>query len=50
MVLLMVKRSITLNEGDNRVQLSTDRLSNGLYVVELITPEKTYINRLTVSH
>ena len=47
---VMIKRPISLNPGDNRVQLSTDRLSNGLYLVELITPEKTFINRLTVAH
>lgn len=47
---VIIKRSISLNQGDNRVSMSTDRLSNGLYLVELITPEKTFINRLTVAH
>ena len=47
---VMIKRPVSLNQGDNRVQLSTDRLSNGMYLVELITPEKTFINRLTVAH
>jgi hypothetical protein len=47
---VMIKRPVSLNQGDNRMQLSTDRLSNGMYLVELITPEKTFINRLTVAH
>ena len=47
---LMVKKSIILNEGDNRVQLAVDGLSNGLYIVELVIPGKTFVNKLTVTH
>ena len=47
---VMMKKSITLAEMDNRVSVSTNGLSNGLYVVELITPEKTFVNKLTVAH
>jgi hypothetical protein len=47
---LMIKKSIVLNEGDNRIQLVVDGLSNGLYLVELVTPEKTFVNKLTVAH
>jgi len=47
---VMKKKSITLAEMDNRVSVSTNGLSNGLYVVELITPEKTFVNKLTVAH
>ena len=47
---VMIKKSITLTETDNRVSVSTNGLSNGLYVVELITPEKTFVNKLTVTH
>ena len=47
---VMMRKSITLAETDNRVSVSTNGLSNGLYVVELITPEKTFVNKLTVAH
>ncbi len=47
---VMFKRPMTLNTGDNRAQFSMNRLSNGLYIVELVTNEKTFINKLTVSH
>ena len=47
---VMIRRSISLTETDNRVSVSTNGLSNGLYVVELITPEKTFVNKLTVAH
>ena len=47
---LMIKKSIVLNEGDNRVQLAVDGLSNGLYIVELVIPGKTFVNKLTVTH
>jgi hypothetical protein len=46
----MIKRSISLTETDNRVSVSTNGLSNGLYVVELITPEKAFVNKLSVAH
>lgn len=46
----MIKKSIVLNEGDNRVQLAVDGLSNGLYIVELVIPGKTFVNKLTVTH
>jgi len=47
---VMIKKSILLTETDNRVSVSTNGLSNGLYVVELITPEKTFVNKLTIAH
>lgn len=47
---VMSKRSITLTQTDNRVNVLTNGLSNGLYIVELITPEKTLVNKLTVTH
>jgi len=47
---VVLKKIISLNQGDNRVQLPTIGLSNGLYLIELVTPEKTFINRLTVAH
>ena len=47
---LMSKKSIVLNEGENRVQLAVDGLSNGLYIVELAIPGKTFVNKLTVTH
>ena len=47
---VMIRKSISLAETDNRVSVSTNGLSNGLYVVELITPEKAFINKLTVAH
>jgi hypothetical protein len=47
---VMMKKTIVLSQGDNRVLFNTDALSNGLYIVELLTPEKSFINKLTVSH
>ena len=47
---VMIKKPIALNTGENRTQFSMNRLSNGLYIVELVTNEKTFINKLTVSH
>jgi uncharacterized membrane protein len=47
---VMIRKSITLTETDNQVSVSANGLSNGLYVVELFTPEKTFVNKLTVTH
>jgi len=47
---VMIRKPISLTETDNRVIVSTNGLSNGLYVVELVTPEKTFVNKLTVAH
>jgi len=47
---VIMKKTIALNQGDNRISFKTDALSNGLYIVELLTPEKSFINKLTVSH
>jgi hypothetical protein len=47
---VMMKRTVALNPGDNRISFKTDALSNGLYIVELLTPEKSFINKLTVAH
>jgi len=47
---VMIRKSISLTETDNRVSVSTNGLSNGLYVVELITPEKALVNKITVTH
>ncbi|HMK16749.1 MAG TPA: GEVED domain-containing protein [Chitinophagaceae bacterium] len=47
---VMIRKSITLTETDNQVSVSVNGLSNGLYVVELFTPEKTFVNKLTVTH
>lgn len=46
----VISKTISLIQGLNNVQLSALGLSNGLYLVELSTAEKTFINRLTVSH
>ena len=47
---VMIKRPVALNPGDNKVLFTTYALSNGMYIIELVTPEKTFINKLTVSH
>jgi hypothetical protein len=47
---VVMRRAIPLTETDNRVNVSTNGLSNGLYVVELITSEKAFVNKLTVTH
>ena len=46
----LIKRNVTLSQGENKMQVSVDGLSNGLYLVELSTSEKTFINRLTIAH
>jgi hypothetical protein len=46
----VISKTVSLTQGGNKVQLSTLALSNGLYLVELTTPEKTFIDRFTVSH
>jgi uncharacterized protein (DUF342 family) len=46
----VINKTVALTQGENKIQLSTLALSNGLYLVELSTPEKTFINRLTVAH
>ena len=47
---VMIKKSMGLSHGDNRISFKTDGLSNGLYIVELVTPGRSFINKLTVSH
>jgi hypothetical protein len=47
---VMIRKAILLTEIDNRIGVATNGLSNGLYVVELITSEKTFVNKLTVAH
>jgi len=47
---MMMKRPANLNQGSNLIKVAVNGLSNGLYVVELITPEKKYINKISVTH
>src|SRR5688572_9034704 len=47
---VMIKKSILLTQGNNRVQLSTNEFSSGLYVVELVTDEKTFVSKIAVTH
>jgi hypothetical protein len=47
---VVMRRAIPLTETDNRINVSTNGLSTGLYVVELITSEKAFVNKLTVTH
>jgi hypothetical protein len=47
---VIMKKPAMLSQGDNRIQFSTNALSNGLYIIELITSEKKFINKLTVYH
>jgi hypothetical protein len=46
----LIKKTIVLVTGSNRIQFSTNSLSNGLYLVQLVTDEKNFLNKLTVSH
>ena len=46
----LIKKTIVLVPGNNHLQFSTNSLSNGLYLVELVTAEKNFLNKLTVSH
>jgi len=47
---VIIKKSTLLNQGENRIPIETMSISNGLYILELITPEKTYVNKLAVTH
>ena len=47
---MMMKRPLNINQGDNLIKVSLSGFSNGLYIIELITPEKRYINKLSVTH
>lgn len=47
---MMMKRPLNIYQGDNLIKVSLSGFSNGLYIIELITPEKKYINKLSVTH
>ena len=47
---VMIKKSIALDQNDNRMPIELTGIVNGLYIVELVTAEKTYINKLVVGH
>jgi hypothetical protein len=47
---VMIKKTITLQEGENRMKIYLNGFSHGLYIVELTTSAKTYINKLTLTH
>ena len=41
---------IALTAGDNRKQIPINNVSNGLYLVELITNDRIFVSKLTISH
>ncbi|HET9432680.1 MAG TPA: T9SS type A sorting domain-containing protein [Chitinophagaceae bacterium] len=45
---VMIKKSMTLDQIENRIPIELTNIANGLYIVELITPERTYINKVVV--
>ena len=45
---VMIKKSITLDQNENRIPIELTSIANGLYIVELITTEKTYVNKVVV--
>lgn len=47
---VLMSKPIVLVTGANRTQISINNFTNGLYVVELITNQEVYTNKLTVSH
>ena len=47
---VMIKKSINLDQKENRIPIELTSIPNGLYIVELITTEKTYINKVIVGH
>lgn len=47
---VVLKKSIALDQNENRIPIELTGISNGLYIVELITAEKTHINKLVVGH
>ena len=47
---VVMSKPISLNTGDNRTHIPLNNLSNGLYLVELITSQKVFTNKLTVSN
>ena len=47
---VVISKLISLSTGDNRTQIPLNNLSNGLYLVELITSQKVFTNKLTISN
>ncbi|HKC36055.1 MAG TPA: T9SS type A sorting domain-containing protein, partial [Chitinophagaceae bacterium] len=47
---VMIKKTIILASGENRMPIQMTSTVNGLYIVELITTGKTFINKLSVTH
>jgi hypothetical protein len=46
---MMMKRTVSLVEGNNLIKVALNGLSNGLYLVELTTTDKKYFNKLSVT-
>jgi hypothetical protein len=47
---ILLSKPVVLGNGDNRVEIPLKNFSNGLYLVELITSQHLYTNKLTISH
>jgi hypothetical protein len=45
----IVSRAVNINKGDNRISVEITLLNPGIYVVELVTKDKTYSNKLSVT-
>ena len=47
---VMIKKSIILDQNENSIPIELTSIANGLYIVELITADKTYIDKVVVGH
>ena len=45
----VVSRAVNISKGENRIPVEVSLLSPGIYVVELVTKDKTYSNKLSVT-
>jgi GEVED domain len=45
----LVSRAVNINKGENRIPVDIMLLNPGIYVVELVTKDKTYPNKLSVT-
>jgi len=47
---MITNKSVILNNGDNRITIDLTNFPDGIYIAELITQAKKYINKFTVLH
>jgi hypothetical protein len=45
---VVLQNKLNINQGENNLQVQTAGLPNGIYIIELSTPGKTYINKINI--